>query len=155
MIPGWPYSYVAALEPGRTSQAAILDVVRLGPADDTMAVTAAQLRAVIGRLMEAGHWWPDDPDILIVTDAGYDVTRLAFVLADLPVQVLGRIRSDRVLRLPAPPRDPHFIGRPHKHGSPFALDQPATWPAPQHTTTTETTRYGTATASSWDRLHPG
>jgi hypothetical protein len=29
-----------------------------------------------------------------------------------------------------------------------------TWPTPQHTTSTETTRYGTAAATSWDRVHP-
>jgi DDE superfamily endonuclease len=34
MIPGWPYSVVAALEPGRTSWTLPLDAVRLGPADD-------------------------------------------------------------------------------------------------------------------------
>ena len=34
MIPGWPYSVVAALEPGRTSWTAVLDAVRLGPDDD-------------------------------------------------------------------------------------------------------------------------
>ena len=34
MIPGWPYSFVAALEPGRSSWTAVLDAVRLGPADD-------------------------------------------------------------------------------------------------------------------------
>jgi hypothetical protein len=28
-IPGWPYSFVAALEPGRTSWTAVLDAVRL------------------------------------------------------------------------------------------------------------------------------
>ncbi len=31
MIPGWPYSVVAALEPGRTSWTTVLDAVRLGP----------------------------------------------------------------------------------------------------------------------------
>jgi hypothetical protein len=154
LIPGWPYSFVAALEPGRTSWTAVLDAVRLGPTDDATAVTAGQLRAVVGRLTEAGHWHDGDPDILIVCDAGYDVTRLAFVLADLPVELLGRIRSDRVLRLPRPPRLPGTNGRPPKHGPEFALDKPNTWPEPQHTTTTVTTRYGTAKASSWDRLHP-
>jgi hypothetical protein len=84
MIPGWPYSFVAALEPGRTSWTALLDAVRLGPADDTTAATAGQLRAVITRLVAAGHWRPGDPRILVVADAGYDITRLAFVLADLP-----------------------------------------------------------------------
>jgi hypothetical protein len=33
LIPGWPYSFVAALEPGRTSWTALLDAARLGPAD--------------------------------------------------------------------------------------------------------------------------
>jgi hypothetical protein len=31
---------------------------------------------------------------------------------------------------------------------------PATWPAPPVITTTATTRYGTAVAHAWDRLHP-
>lgn len=154
MIPGWPYSFVAALEPGRTSWTAVLDAVRLGPADDATAVTAGQLRGVVERLVAAGQWRPGDPDILIVADTGYDVTRLAFVLADLPVQLLGRLRSDRVLRLPAPPRMPGAAGRPPRHGGEFALADPASWPEPQTTTLTQTSRYGTATAVSWDRLHP-
>jgi hypothetical protein len=71
-IPGWPYSFVAALEMGRTSWTAPLDVVRLGPADDATAVTAAQLRWVIERLIASGQWLSGDPDVLIVADAGYD-----------------------------------------------------------------------------------
>lgn len=117
-------------------------------------MTADQLRCMVQRLVAAGHWADGDLDILIVMDAGYDVTRLAFVLADLPVEVPGRIRSDRLLRLPKPPRMPGANGRPLEHGPEFALAKPATWPEPQHATTTQTTRYGTATASSWDRLHP-
>ena len=154
LIPGWPYSFVAALAPGRTSWTQILDAVRLGPADDATAVTATQLREVIDRLMAAGHWHDGDPDIVIVADAGYDITRLAFVLADLPVELVGRIRSDRVLYLPAPPRQKGANGRPPKHGKEFTLANPATWPPPQVATTTETTRYGRAQATSWDRLHP-
>ncbi|WP_169317347.1 transposase [Actinacidiphila oryziradicis] len=99
LIPGWPYSFVVALETGRTSWTGVLDAVRLGPQDDATAVTADQLRAVIDRIIAAGHWTAGDPDVLVVMDAGYDVTRLAFVLADLPLEVLGRIRSDRVLRV--------------------------------------------------------
>ncbi len=89
LIPGWPYSFVAALESGRTSWTAILDAVRLGPTDDATAVTADQLRDVVSRLIAAGHWRHGDPEILIVADTGYDITRLAFVLADLPVQTAG------------------------------------------------------------------
>jgi hypothetical protein len=154
LIPGWPYSFVAALETGRTSWTAVVDAVRLGPVDDATAVTADQLRAVLDRLITAGHWQPGDPDIVIVADTGYDITRLAHVLADLPVELVGRLRSDRVLRLPKPPRGPGATGRPPKHGPEIALNKPMTWPTPQHTTSTETTRYGTAAATSWDRVHP-
>jgi hypothetical protein len=84
MIPGWPYSVIAALEPGRTSWTAVLDAVRLGPDDDQTEVTAAQVRDVVTRLIAAGHWGEGDPAVLVVFDAGYDVTRLAYLLADRP-----------------------------------------------------------------------
>jgi hypothetical protein len=153
MIPGWPYSVVAALEPGRTSWTAVLDAVRLGPDDDETEVTAAQVRDVIGRMISAGHWRQGDPQILVVFDAGYDVTRLAFLLADLPAELLGRLRSDRVLFFPAAPRRPGR-GRPSRHGPELKLADEKTWPAPAVTTLTQTTRYGAAAATSWDRLHP-
>ncbi|MFF9645934.1 transposase [Kitasatospora aureofaciens] len=57
-------------------------------------------------------------------------------------EVLGRIRSDRVLRLPKPPGVPGTNGRPPMNGPEFALAKPATWPEPEHTTTTEMPRYG-------------
>ena len=154
MIPGWPYSVIAALEPGRTSWTAVLDAVRLGPDDDEAEVTAAQVRDVITRLIAAGHWREGDPAILVIFDAGYDPMRLAYRLADLPVEVLGRLRSDRVLHFPEPERRPGTRGRPRRHGGEFALADPATWPPPPVTTTTATSRYGTALARAWDRLHP-
>ncbi|MFH9735731.1 NF041680 family putative transposase [Streptomyces sp. NPDC017260] len=154
-IPGWLYSFVAVLEPGATSWTGILDVVRLGPADDATAVTAAQLRAAVVRLVGAGQWQPGAPDITIVMDAGYDVTRLAWVLRDLPVELVGRIRGDRVMRLPKPPRvyDPKG-GRPPKHGPEFRFTKPETWPGPSVSTATDTTNYGKAAAQAWDRVHP-
>ncbi len=153
MIPGWPYSVVAALEPGRTSWTAVLDAIRPGPADDETEVTATQVRDVVGRLITAGHWQPGDPDILIVFDAGYDVSRLARQLTGLPVELMGRLRPDRVLYFPAPPGT-GGRGRPARHGPEFALADPATWPGAQITTSTATSRYGTAVAAAWDRLHP-
>lgn len=94
-IPGWPYSFVAVLEMGATSWTQILDAVRRGPADDATAVTAAQLRGVVERLIAAGQRVPGEPDIVIVTDVGYDVARLAWGLRDLPVELVGRVRGDR------------------------------------------------------------
>ncbi|WP_250290280.1 NF041680 family putative transposase, partial [Frankia sp. CiP1_Cm_nod1] len=154
MIPGWPYSFVAALEPGRTSWTAPLDAVRLGPDDDLTTVTATQVREVVDRLTTAGHHTAGTPNILVVLDAGYDVTRLAWLLADLPVDLVGRLRSDRVFHLPVPPRPPRASGRPPRHGPELRLGDPASLPAPALTTTTDTSRYGTAAATAWDRAHP-
>lgn len=154
MVPGWPYSVVVALESGRSSWTAPLDAVRLVPGADAATVTAEQLRRVVTGLITAGHWQPGDPDILIVADAGYDAPRLAFALADLPVAVLVRMRSDRVLRRPAPAHTPHTRGRPRRHGGEFVFGDPATWGEPDITTHTETRLYGPALARAWNRLHP-
>jgi hypothetical protein len=154
MIPGWPYSVVAALETGRTSWTAVLDAVQLSPGVDVTAVTACQIREVVQRLIAAGQWCEGDPEILIVLDAGYDAPRIAYLLADLPVQILGRMRSDRVLRRDPPPRVPGTNGRPPRHGGEFVFGDAATWGEADAVTTTDTRLYGTATARAWDRLHP-
>ncbi|TDP90564.1 transposase [Labedaea rhizosphaerae] len=72
---------------------------------------------------------PGDPDILLVADAGYDGPRLARVLADLPIIVLVRMRSDRVLHRPVPPPPSATArprGRPRRHGGEFVFGDPAT-----------------------------
>jgi hypothetical protein len=78
------------------------------------------------------------------------------VLADLPIQLIGRIRADRVLLGPTvPPTDGRRpIGRPRRHGSVLTLAEPGSWPTPTTRSATETVRYGTAEATSWDRMHP-
>jgi hypothetical protein len=155
LVPGWPYSFVAALESGRTSWCQFLDAVRLGPADDAAEVTASQLRHVVEDLIHQERWRPSDPDILIVCDAGYDAPRLAYLLDGLPVEVLGRLRADRVMRRPATrttalPQG----GRIPKHGPEFRLAKPETWGDPDTATVQATERYGLARTMGWDRVHP-
>jgi hypothetical protein len=104
-------------------------------------------------LITAGQWHEGDPEIWIIGDSGYDGPRLALLLADLPVRILVRLCSDRVLRFPPPPRQPGVRGRPTRHGARFTFADPTSWPTPAQATTTDTTRYGTAHARSWDRLH--
>ncbi|SEC00193.1 DDE superfamily endonuclease [Streptomyces sp. 2231.1] len=99
-------------------------------------------------------WQEGDPDVLVIADAGYDAPRLAFLLKDLPVQVLARMRSDRVLHRAVPPRQPQTMGRPPRHGGEFVFGQPDTWGTPDTETLTDTRLYRTARARSWDRLHP-
>ncbi|WP_225101971.1 NF041680 family putative transposase [Streptomyces sp. CoH27] len=158
-IPGWPYSFVAALETGRTSWCQLLDAVRLGPDDDVAEVTAAQVRRVVTDLIGQGQWEAGDKDILVVFDAGYDAPRMAHLLGGLPVEVLGRMRSDRVMRRPAPSLKEYALsypqgGRPPKHGKEFRFAKPDTWGEPDAKTVQVTDRYGTAQAMAWDRIHP-
>ncbi|CAL9656825.1 hypothetical protein SUDANB150_06793 [Streptomyces sp. enrichment culture] len=145
-IPGWPCSFVAALESGRTPWCQLLDAVRLGPEDDVAEVTAAQLRHVVRDLIEMGRWHFDDRDILIVFDG-------------LPIEVLGRMRSDRVMRRPAPSLKEYALsypqgGRPPKHGKELRFAKPETWGGPNAATLQVTDRYSTARAMAWDRMHP-
>lgn len=131
-VPGWPYSFVAALETGRTSWVAMLDAVRLGPADDATAVTANQPRDTVERLLHAGQWNPGDPEVLVVMDSGYDVAYPSHALADLPVVLLGRLRSDRVmLRDPGPARSGPRGGRPRRHGGSWPCRGPRPGTAPR------------------------
>lgn len=154
MIPGWPYSFVAALESGASSWTALLDGTRLRPGDDATVVTAAQLRRVVAELLRAGHYRVGDPNILIVLDAGYDVHRLAYLLRDLPVVLIGRLRSDRVFYAPAGQRRGPTKGRPPRHGTRLVLRDTGTHPLPAQVTVNDTTRYGRAETIAFNRMHP-
>ena len=154
---GWGRFYcpLSALESGRTSWVALLDAVRLRPADDATLVTATQLRGVVERLTQAGHWRPGDPEILSVMDSGYDVSYLSHALADLPVALVGRLRSDRgMLRDAGTARPGPKDGRPRRHGGVLTFAKPDSWHQPDVTTATDTTHYGRVETMAWDRMHP-
>jgi hypothetical protein len=153
VIPGWPYSVVAALGPGRSSWAVPLDAVRLGPDDDENEVTGAQLRQVVLRLIEAGQWRNGDPAIVIAADCGYSGSRLAWLLADLPVTVVVRVRADRVFYRPAPPRAAGVPGRPARHGDPLRCADPSTWHGPGLQADAGLARHGPVTVTAWPRVH--
>jgi hypothetical protein len=152
MTAGWPYSFVAALGPGRSSWTALLDAQRIGPGDDECEVTAGQLRDVVGRLAAAGHCKPGDPPVIIAMDSGYNATRLAWLLRDLPVIVVARIRSDRVYRRPAPARPAGARGRAPRHGPAFKCG-PAARDAPDAEQDGERTGHGPVRVAAWGRLH--
>ncbi|SDE57239.1 NF041680 family putative transposase [Glycomyces harbinensis] len=151
MVPGWSYSFIAALEPGASSWTQILDAARIGQDDDPAEVTALQLRAVVDRLIATGQHQPGDAPIAVVTDSGYDVPRLAHQLRDLPVIVIGRLRSDRVLY--GLPGAYTGTGRPPKHGRLFRMTDPETWCDTDTATSTPTARFGRLEAKAWAHLH--
>ncbi|GAB2954714.1 hypothetical protein GCM10023080_012000 [Streptomyces pseudoechinosporeus] len=72
------------------------------------------------------------------------------------MEVLGRMRTDRVMRKPVPVPwiSPPQGGRPPKHGKEFRFAKPDTWGQPDAATVQVTDRYGTARAMAWDHIHP-
>ncbi|MFF0142841.1 transposase [Streptomyces sp. NPDC005227] len=153
-VPGRPYSIVCALEPGPSSWTAPLDARRLALGDDAATVTARQLRDLVERLIAVDQWQADDPDILIVADAGYDAPHLAFLLKDLPAQAWPGYGPTASLAVRPAPATAHHGPRPPRHDAEFVFGRPDTWGTADVETLNPTRLYGTAFARSWDRLHP-
>jgi DDE superfamily endonuclease len=151
-VPGWPYSFVAALGPGPSSWAVLLDAVRIGPDDDETELAAGQLREVAGRLIAAGHWAPGDPDMVVALDSGYNAARLAHLLADLPVLLAVRVRGNRVFRRHVPPPAPGTPGRPSRHGPEVRCAGRAA--GADVTAEASSARYGPLEVMAWHRVHP-
>jgi hypothetical protein len=148
IITGWAFQWITQLGFDRDSWTAPVDARRLHPLDDTDQTAAAQIRALLGRL-PAG-----EPVPWFVFDGGYDSAQLTLDLAEVPVAVLVRLRSDRCFYADPPPRPSGATGRPRRHGAKFAFADPATWPAPTATLHTSDDQYGTVTVTCWAGLHP-
>ncbi|MED7829098.1 transposase, partial [Streptomyces chiangmaiensis] len=96
------------------------------------------------------------PAPVFVFDSGYDLTRTSFLTSQdgLEVQILGRVRSDRVYyAAPSGHRPDGQPGRPRKHGERFELSSPVTWPVPDEQLTADNPRYGAVEVSAWHGLH--
>jgi hypothetical protein len=123
------FQWICQLGFDRDSWTAPADARRLHPLEDTDHTAAAQIRALLGRLPTGGRV------PLFVFDAGYDSAQLTLDLADAPVAVLVRLRSDRCFYADPPSRLPGANGRPRRHGAKFNCADPTTWPTPTITLT--------------------
>ncbi|MGW7276139.1 transposase [Streptomyces sp. NPDC054864] len=152
-VPGWPYSIICALEPGRSSWTAPMGDLRLAAGEDTATVTARQLRDLLQRLTAAKAVAGGRPlHPRRIANAGYDTPRLGCLLADLPVQVLARMRSDRVCaELSRHGSRTPRTDLPGTAESSSSVGQPDTWNTPDTESITETRLYDTARAPQAER----
>jgi hypothetical protein len=151
-VPGWAMQCTAQVGidgAGHSSWCLPVDVRRVpagGNANDMAATQIADVSFAVRRV---------HPQVvpLFVLDAGYCPV---YLTQQLPVyaQILVRLRSDRVFFTPPPAPVPGHSGRPRKHGTRFALDEPATWAAPDIETTTTRPGGATVTAKAWRHMHP-
>ncbi len=151
VVAGWCYQLVSQLNFERDSWTWPVDARRIHPREDALAVTVAQVRDALSRLGEDGSEVP-----LFVFDAGsaYDPAVLSHQLAGERVQLLVRLRKNRVFFADPPPRGPHASGRPRRHGALFDCKDPASWGAPGVQLVTADPVYGMVTVRAWAGLHP-
>jgi DDE superfamily endonuclease len=156
-IPGWNYSRITGVDWGTSSWVYPVDAVRLAAGDDQVAVTAAQVRALVGRLEKAGRCGArGQPVPMMIFDGGYSAPALTHALDGTAVQVLVRVRDEgrRVFYGPPPPPVPGRPGRPRRHGARFKLAEAGTWPAPdQVLIVADSGRYGRVEVRAWHGLH--
>ncbi|MGH7734067.1 MAG: transposase, partial [Gemmatimonadales bacterium] len=153
VVPGWAFQWLAQLSFAPDSWTAPQDQVRVGAGDDATRQAAAQIIAHAGRLRADG----EGRIPLYVHDAGYDEAALTWDLRGHldQVQVLVRLRNDRVLYRDPPPRVPGRPGRPRKHGSGrFECENPATWGDPDQELSRHDQRHGQVSVMSRGGLHP-
>jgi hypothetical protein len=149
IVAGWSYQWICQLDWAMDSWTAPLDAVRIRPREDATSVTIAQVRRLVGLLpTEAGT-------PTFVFDAGYDPIALSHELASDRVNIVVRIRDDRVFYIDPAAPEPGRTGRPRRHGQRFGCaDDPSSWPQPEQTLTADDPRYGTVTVQAWSGLHP-
>jgi hypothetical protein len=118
-------------------------------AENANVVAAQQIRQVLPRL----GLLPIPG--LFVFDGGYDPVHLTVELAGASVQVVVRVRDDRVFFARPVPRPPGGRGgAPRRHGARFGCADPSSWPAPDVAVEVADDVYGAVTVAAWHQLHP-
>lgn len=152
VIKGWCWQWLSQLNFDADSWTAPQDCRRVRRTD-VAPVTVAQIIAHAERLRHTGETGTP----VYVMDGGYDEAPITYQLGDhlQHLQVLIRVRNDRVLYRDPPTRPAGQVGRPRKHAvDRFSCADPTSWGEPDQTLNTDDQRYGTTTVKSWKDLHP-
>jgi hypothetical protein len=150
VVSGWAYQWIVQVRLARESWTAPVDVQRLPPTPTASALAVVQVKTVVARgpAAVAGAALP-----LFLFDAGYSLADLAHSLADTPVALLIRLRSDRHFFTEPAPGSGAPTGRPRQNGPKFVCADPTTWPAPAAEYRGEDEHYGAMQVLAWTGLH--
>ena len=115
---GWQFSTLMLLPDDPSSWVGILDQQRIGTEQTAIDVGIAQLRAVLPLITRR---------IIVLADRWYAVARFLCACRDLGCSALIRLKRNRKLYRPAPPRKENQRGAPCKHGALFQGTRPETY----------------------------
>jgi DDE superfamily endonuclease len=143
VVPGWEYEWLVEVPAPGTGWVLPLDVERRGPRAGTPTAVA------MGMLREALARRPADAARPVAAlDSGYEPVQVA--RAELPIDVLVRLRSNRVCyRAPGPYQG---RGAPRKYGGVFRLADPVTHGTPDASRTLADPQCGRVQIDAWRDL---
>lgn len=143
---GFAFATLALLpEPG-TRWALPLLHERIKPEEKAPALAARQLQCVVGALRRRGCG-----RALALFDSGYGCAAFVKASAKIEVDLLFRLRSNRVLW--GTPPAYRGRGKPCTHGPKVKLNDPATWPEPQQVLLVEDEQLGRVELRRWRQWH--
>ena len=143
VVGGWEYEWLVDVPAPGTGWILPLDTERRGPNDGTpTAVAISMLREALGRRPA------DAPRPVCALDSGYDPVQL--VRAELPLDVLVRLRSNRVFY--GAPGPYQGRGAPRKYGDVFRLSDPVTHGTPDASVTLADPECGRVQIDAWRDL---
>jgi hypothetical protein len=145
---GYPYSLLEWCAEPHSSWSLPVDVRRIPSQKTAQEVGAEQVRA----LAEARANCQFALDI-VPADGKYGNAGFLERVKGLPVGIVARLRRDRVLYRATPPDPAPRRGRPRKHGTPFAFQDPSTWGEPDEVIEFEDDHYGKVRLQRWNNLH--
>jgi hypothetical protein len=143
VVGGWEYEWLVDVPAPGTGWVRPLDVARRGPRDGTPTTVAiGLLRGALAARPAAA------PRPVAAMDSGYDPVQVA--RADLPLDVLVRLRSNRVFYRPPGPYQ--GCGAPRTYGDVFRLAEPGTHGAPDASVTLADPQCGRVQIDAWRDL---
>lgn len=144
---GYPYSLLEWCVEPHSSWSLPIDVRRVPSSQTAQEVGAEQIRA----LAKARAACFEALDI-VAADGKYGNAGFLRSVKGLRCGVVARLRCDRVLYGPPPPRTGRK-GRPRVHGTRFAFKEPETWSAPAEVLELDDPFWGKVRLERWRGLH--
>jgi hypothetical protein len=144
---GYPYSLLEWCAEAHSSWSLPIDARRVPSTQTAQEVGAEQIQA----LAQARTAFSEALDI-IAADGKYGNAGFLRSVQGLRCGILARLRCDRVLYTPPPPKSGKK-GRPRVHGDRFAFKEPDTWGSPDATIELEDAYWGHVRLECWQGLH--
>ena len=145
---GYPYSSLDWVAAPHSSWALPMDERRVASSQTAQAVGTVQIEA----LAQARAAFVEALDI-VACDAKYGNAGFLRTGQGKRCGIVARLRCDRVLYGPPPPREPKKRGRNKLHGQRFAFKEPDTWGEPGEVVELEDPYWGKVRLERWHNLH--